>query len=388
MRHNRRDPQTLIATALIFGSLLTGFGCSGAGLVSLVRTPNEGIQPQIAVDENGTTHLLYYAGDPKAGDLFYSRLDSKGTWTKPLRANSTEGSAIAAGTIRGGQLALGPKGRVHVAWNGSKPLPDSKHKGSPMLYARLNDAGTAFEPERDVMTFTEDLDGGGSVAADSTGNVYVIWHGHAPDARAGEAGRAVYVAKSKDHGATFAKEVAVNPNPTGTCGCCGLEAFADGKGAIYVLYRAATEIVNRDEILMVSRDGGNSFKQLFADPWKIGTCPMSSAALTQTPERIVAAWETAGQVHLAWVEGEKVTRTTPPGVGGKRKHPAIATNTKGDILLVWTEGTGWQRGGAVSWQLFDKSGKPLDERGRQEGVPVWSFAAAYAGADGTFIVLY
>jgi hypothetical protein len=58
------------------------------------------------------------------------------------------------------------------------------------------------------------------------------------------------------------------------------------------------------------------------------------------------------------------------------------------MLLVWTEGTGWQRGGALAWQLFDKSGKPLDEKGRQDGVPVWSFGAAYAKEDGSFVVLY
>src|SRR5688572_7015298 len=118
-------------------------------------------------------------------------------------------------------MAVGAKARIHVAWNGSKPLTNTSHKGAPMYYARLNDDGTAFEPERDVMRFTGDLDGGGSVAADTKGNVYVVWHAHAPDAPAGEAGRAVYMAKSTDDGATFAREVAVNPQPTGTCGCCG-----------------------------------------------------------------------------------------------------------------------------------------------------------------------
>jgi hypothetical protein len=258
-----------------------------------------------------------------------------------------------------------------------------------MYYSRLNDDGIAFAPERDVMRFTDDLDGGGSVAADTKGNVYVVWHGHAPDAPAGEAGRAVYVAKSTDDGGTFAPEMPVNPQPTGTCGCCGLKAFADASDALYILYRGATEVVNRDEILLVTRDAGKSFRTLHSDPWKIGTCPMSSAAMAQGGgERILTAWETAGQVHLGIVGGAKLSRITPPGVGGRRKHPFVATNRDGDILLVWTEGTGWQRGGALAWQLFDKAGKPLNERGRQDGVPVWSFAAAYANTDGNFVVAY
>lgn len=370
----------LAATALI-----VSLGSFAAPRVAVERVPHGGIQPQIVTDAMGTTHLLYFAGDSKAGDLFYSRRE-KEEWAKPLRVNSSEGSAIAVGTIRGGQIAVGASGRIHVAWNGSKPLPNSSHKGVPMYYSRLKEKG--FESERDVMQFTGDLDGGGSVAADAKGNVYVVWHGHAPDAPAGEAGRGVFMAKSTDDGATFAREVAANPEPTGTCGCCGLKAFADTRGVLYILYRGATQIVNRDEILIVSRDAGKSFQSIHSDPWKVGTCPMSSAAIAQSGKRVVTAWETAGQVHLGIVEGGKMTRVTPPGAAGKRKHPVITTNGKGEILLVWTEGTGWQRGGALAWQLFDKSGKPLDEKGRQDGVPVWSFGAAYAKGDGSFVVLY
>jgi len=355
--------------------------------ITIERVPNGGIQPQIVTDSAGMPHLMYFAGDAKGGDLFYTRRE-KGAWARPLRVNNSEGSAIAIGTIRGGQIALGAKGRIHVAWNGSKPLPNSTHKGVPMYYARLNDDGTAFEPERDVMRYTGDLDGGGSVAADLKGNVYVVWHGHAPDAPPGEAGRAVYIAKSTDGGITFAPEVAVNPQPTGTCGCCGLKAFADANDALYILYRGATEVVNRDEILLVTRDAGKSFRTLHSDPWKIGTCPMSSAAIAQGGERVLTAWETAGQVHLGIVEGGRLSDVAPPGVEGRRKHPVVATNKNGDILLVWTEGTGWQRGGALAWQRFDKAGKRLDERGRQEGAPVWSFAAAYSNADGSFVVIY
>jgi len=252
----------------------------------------------------------------------------------------------------------------------------------------LNSSGTAFEPERDLMTFTGGLDGGGSVAADNKGNVYVAWHGRAPGAKQGEIGRAVFVVKSTDGGTTFGKETQASPSGLGACGCCGMKAFVDYAGAVYLLFRKAEEMVKRDEVLLVSRNGGKTFQVMNSDPWTIGTCPMSSAALSQSGDGVLASWETAGQVRFAKIMGEKVVSTAAPQGTGKRKHPVIAANKSGETLLVWTDGTGWERGGAVVWQIFDKEGKAVGEQRRKDGVPVWSFAGAYATGNGSFVVVY
>src|SRR5579863_1668433 len=117
------------------------------GSVRLLRVPQGGIQPQAATGDRGTLHLIYFAGDPKNGDIFYvTSRDGGASFSQPLRVNSQPGSAIALGTIRGAQVALGRRGRIHVAWNGSQmaepkgPMnPDYHQSGSPMLYTRLND---------------------------------------------------------------------------------------------------------------------------------------------------------------------------------------------------------------------------------------------------------
>src|SRR5947208_1143738 len=89
------------------------------GRVTFVRTPDGGIQPQAAVDSQGVIHLLYYKGDAGAGDIFYVRQEpGTETFSKPIQVNRQPGSAMAAGTIRGAQLAVGKNGRVHVAWDG------------------------------------------------------------------------------------------------------------------------------------------------------------------------------------------------------------------------------------------------------------------------------
>src|SRR5437773_12468425 len=154
-------------------------GTAGSEQVVLIRVPGDGIQPEALVDGRGVLHVLYFTGEPRAGDLLYVRSNDYGqTFSTPIRVNSQPGSAIATGTIRGGQIAIGRSGRIHVAWNGSlKAMPKGSTDGHPMLYTRLNDAGTAFEPQRCLMQISRALDGGGSVAADDMGQVYVAWHG-------------------------------------------------------------------------------------------------------------------------------------------------------------------------------------------------------------------
>ena len=349
---------------MIFALALT----SASAEVALLRAPDGGIQPQAVVDKSGRIHLVYFKGAPRAGDLFYVRKDKQGSdFSKALRVNSHTNTAIAVGTIRGAQIALGKNDRIHVAWNSAD--------GKEMLYTRLNDTGTAFEPQRNVMTWTRGLDGGGSVAADGKGDVYVTWHGSAPDNKRGELGRAVFVAKSEDEGKTFAKEVRANQTDTGACGCCGMKALALGD-QVYMLYRAATKMVNRDMILLVA-DG----TERVVGKWTTGSCPMSSAALVNGPDGLLAAWELERQI--AFSKGDEVI--TPPG-SGKRKHPSLAQNASGTILLAWAENTGWEKGGSLAWQSF-KDKKPSSEIQMKDGIPVWSMPAVVA-VDERFYIIY
>ena len=50
-----------------------------------LRVPNHGIQPQVAVDAEGTVHLLYFKGDPGAGDVFYARSKDGEHFHHPIR---------------------------------------------------------------------------------------------------------------------------------------------------------------------------------------------------------------------------------------------------------------------------------------------------------------
>jgi hypothetical protein len=361
--------------------------------VVLLRTPGEGIQPQAVSDQSGVVHLIYFKGEPSGGDLFYVRSKpGKPEFSKPIRVNSQPGSAVAAGTIRGGQLALGRDGRIHVAWNGSQAAaPPNPIKGSPMLYARLNENRSAFEPQRNLMHRSFYLDGGGSVAADRSGNVYVAWHATSADAPEGEAGRRLWVARSLDDGASFTDEEPALESGTGACGCCGTKALVDSRGALYILYRAARANVERDMMLVTSSDHGEHFKAASLQPWPVTFCPMSSESLLETTAGVVAAWETKDQIAYSRIDPESLVPSrpvSPPG-GGYRKHPALAVNGHGEMIVVWAENTGWQRGGALVWRIFDPTGRVTRKLGRIDGgIPVWSLPAVVALPDGSFLIIH
>jgi hypothetical protein len=363
----------------------------GAPAVGTVRVPGEGLQPQAATDAAGRVHVVYFKGEPGHGDLFYVRSDDAcQTFSTPLRVNSQPGSAIATGTVRGAHLSLGRNARVHVGWMGAQGAePKAPDRSSPMLYARLAADGKAFEAQRNLIHAHPGLDGGGSVAADAEGNVYVAWH--APGDGKGEAARQVWVTRSTDDGDTFEPERAVLQKPTGVCACCGMRVFAPGGGRVLLVYRSASETIHRDVHLLRSDDHGRSFRDATSDEWTVGKCVMSTASAAASARGVVMAWETQEQVRVvrftpgAADVGEPVS---VPGPANGRKHPAVAVGADGRFVIGWTEGTGWNRGGAVAWQAFDAEGKPIDgAAGRADGVPAWSLPAVVATEKG-FRVLY
>jgi hypothetical protein len=369
-------------------------GGRGPDRVTFLAVPDGGIQPQASIDDQGVIHLIFFKGEPSGGDLLYTRrAPDEDRFCSTVRVNSQPGSAIAIGTIRGGQIALGKGGRIHVAWNGSNAArPKNPFGGSPMLYTRSDEGGRTFEPQRNLMRQTSALDGGGTVAADREGNVLVAWHGRTEDSSPGEVGRRMWVSRSKDDGATFASEEPAWDRPTGACACCGTRALADRRGTVHLLYRAATKNVERDIYLLTSDDHGGHFRGASVQPWRVTMCPMSSASLAESPSGVLAAWETQGQVYFRRVDPQSHEASppiAPPGGRGGRKHPAVAGNARGETILVWAEGTGWQKGGSLAWQVFDRLGSPIGPEGRIEGaVPVWSLATVVARPEGGFTIIH
>ena len=276
------------------------------------------------------------------------------------RSGSGEpGRGVAIGTVRGAQLAVGRGGRVHVAWNGSRrPRRPTRWAARPCSTPGPTRPRAAFEPRRNLMTRTTGLDGGGSVAADDSGRVYVAWHGQARGST-GEANRRVWVARSTDDGATFAAEEPAWDRPDRR-----LRLLRDqGPG-------------RRPGDALPPLPGGHRRRRARRDaPGLGGPGPAlrgdhaPALADQRLPDEhvrlarrvrpgVLAAWETRGQVCFARLgpPGPARTPVSPPGGDGGRKHPSMAVNGRGEVLLAWAEGTGWQKGGSLAWQAFDRIG--------------------------------
>jgi len=383
--------------AVFLSFVFCALAISAPTQVEVRRVPDRGIKPAIVADARGALHMVYFSGEVAAGDAFYVvSKDGGATWSQALRVNSQPGSVLGVSHARGPRLALGRDARAHVLWLGSEKAEPTgnadtaanaagqHHTPAPLLHARTDDAGSAFEPQRKIFLHATGLDGDGSIAADRKGNVFAVAHAKEPGDM-GEAQRSVYVARSEDNGKTFAEEKSVLPERSGACACCALAASVDAAGRPVILYRQAWNTSERGMNMLVSEDGGKTFLLAKLDEWKLAMCPMSVPALLPSRAGVLGAWENNGQIFFGT---PGVSAKPLPGKGGTRKGPSIAVNARGETLVAWTEKTSFAGGGDVVWQIFAADGEPTEVTGRRTDLPPHGWVAAASAPDGSFVVLY
>jgi hypothetical protein len=355
--------------------------------VEHVAVPDGGVQPQAAIDARGSVHLIYYKGEAAGGDLYYvRRAAGDAQFSAPIRVNSEPNSAIAAGAVRGGRLALGRDGWVHVAWNASHAVMRNGASITPIWYARLAAGAQAFEPQRAIGDDTRYLDGGGTVAADAVGGVFVVWH--ARGATDGEAHRQLRLAVSTDDGAHFASDT-VLANPGGACSCCSVQALIDASGRLQMIYRSAGDGLHRDAMWMTVGPMGGA-PPVTLQPWDLPACPMTTFAIAEGHGALVGAWMSEQQIYTATLNPMTRTASAPSPMdgAGARNHPAIAINKDGDRLFAWIEGANRSRDGSVAWEVRDASGARIGSQSAAGTVPPLTLVAPIARPDGSFLLIF
>ena len=351
-------------------------------MVTPQRLPGNAYQPQIARDTNGSQHLIALVGDAAAAQLVYHAVQGDGSLGPAITLTR---EVLGVGTVRGPQVALAD-GKLHLLWMGSaNALPRAAAGSMPLLYATAPIGEPLAEPI-ELSAHTQHLDGGLAIAAHAA-TVTVMWHANPPSAE-GEAKRLVFMRQSTDGGASFSDPKPVSQPGSGACACCGMTAAASDTGMI-TLFRSAEAGGNqRNMTALIWNKANRPPKQITIGPWPANTCMMSSAAALSTASGWLITWEQQGAIEAALLpsRGKNISLSIPPNP--TKKHPRIAMNKDGTICLAWTEGTGWNQGGTIHWQLFNQQGQPIpDSNGSLGGLAAWGTPAIALNGKG-FVIFY
>ena len=204
-----------------------------------------------------------------------------------------------------------------------------------MLYARSDPDGQPSSPRQpdaaDVRPWTA------AARSPPTARATSMSPGTAgPRTPAGRGPRRMWVARSKDDGATFSAEQPAFDARPAPAPAAASGPGRPGWGTLHLLYRAATGGTDRDMYLLSSADHAGHFRGESLHPWRAEVCPMSSESLAEpTAPGVLAAWETQGQVYFSRID-PRTHRAAPAdraaGRCGDRKHPAVAGNARGETI--------------------------------------------------------
>jgi hypothetical protein len=270
-----------------------------AGDIAWEPTPQrlaEGRSPKFLTRRAQGLLAIYSAG----GNLYYRSSNDVGeTFTPPQRVNDVEGEVSDHGE-NSAQLMFSPdEMTLYAVWNARDPKNPA---GSTVRFSRAGAMMSAWSP---AVTLNDDglpvshAFQGAAVAPDGT--IYAAWL-DARDKARGESDKveratagtsSLYLAISRDGGATWEKNVRVSK---GLCPCCRV-AIGFAGDAVILTYRGVESGDVRDIMAVRSADGGRTWSAaapVARDAWKIKGCPHVGASVASIGDRVWVAWYTEG----------------------------------------------------------------------------------------------
>lgn len=356
---------TILALFLVAFVLIASFGSSlTAGqqiAVRVIRVPEPGVAPSVAVTADGVVHLVYGGG----GKVFYARSTDGGrSFPDPVQVNTT--SRPGVGGERGPKIALGRGGSLHVIWMAPR--------GQGVFYTRA-DRDARFAPERNLLDLPHADADGADIAADGRGRVYVVWlDSRLPKDPQSPVSTPVFLIRSEDDGRTFGANTPVKSDyPGRACACCMLDATTDAAGGLLVGFRGGYQNI-RDVFLV----RGGRAARISDDGWKFEGCPMSGPFVQASDGKALVAWMSQGQVYYAREGGPRVA---PRAERDKaRNYPLALRNTRGEVLFAWVEAQ------KLRWETYSAEGA-LAGSGNQDHAR-HSRPTAFVSADGGFTIVF
>jgi hypothetical protein len=338
MRNHRHYYWSIVGTALL-GAIAPAMG-SASEPVELDRgaAPHNPQQPQVAVDAQGSIHVVYGIGDLAR----YRRSDDGGkSFIKPVDLPSANDMSL--GMRRGPRIAVSDKS-ICVSVIGGK---QGKGRDGDLLALRSVDGGKTWTgPVQVNDTADSAREGLHAMSIGSKGEMCCVWL----DLRNGNT--EVMASVSTDGGGTWGKNALVYKSPDGSvCECCHPSVAIDSRGRIHAQWRNAVGGA-RDIYVATSIDGGKTFgkaSKLGTGSWPLDACPMDGGAIAVVAGgKLASCWRRDKTVFLS-LEGELEERRL--GVG---EQPWI-TATDAGPFVVWLK-----KRGDVAYLLTPGSKSPID----------------------------
>jgi hypothetical protein len=312
-------------------------------------------EPSISSGADGSVYVGWVEHRDKQADVMVQRLDSDG---KPLGSPTRVNPQVGESTAWRGDppsLAVSNSGTLYVAW--TKKVDTPAGHAEDLYLSQSRDQGATFEAPVRVNDDQKAVGHGmHSLAVGPDGRIYVAWldERNAPPPaplashsmkhhNMTEANREVFSAVSDNGGRSF------QPNKriaTDACPCCRTAISVSPDNRVYLSWRQVLPGDFRHIAVAYSDNAGEEFSQpviVSDDRWSIGGCPVSGGALSAGANGMLSVlWYTAGDAGpegLYWSQSRDGGRTF-----GQRKlvyqghsqgTPSIMAQSSDQLYAIW-----------------------------------------------------
>ena len=308
-------------------------------------------EPQIAVD--GSAVYVAYGMD---NTVYVSASNDAGnTFDKPVKVGSP--GKLSLGMRRGPRITARDGKLTITAIYGVQ----GRGRDENLVAFRSNDKGKTWSGPATVNTFPASArEGLHAMAQGPDGSIACAWL----DLRG--SGTELYLASSKDYGATWSENRLIYSSPGGTiCECCHPTLIYDAKGGLHALFRNSVDGA-RDMYAMSATDSkvfGSAVKQ-GSGTWILRACPMDGGMAAVHNGRLETVWRREDKVYRSSSRG-------PERLLGEGRDPWMAI-VGGIPIYVWKVGKGlvWSKDGAPSIPLSSVGTSPVVVRSPEGRVDV------------------
>ena len=295
------------------------------------------MQAQVAAT---TADMLYVLTAEKqdGGTALQLRMSHDGgdTFGAPVTVSSPKSGVSASGENGANLYAKGMN--VYALWQ-------QRAGNGPAVIAlgRSANMGASFEPPiivSDKPASDTSFSGFASMGVAPNGDIYAVWLDGRDNGINPPGTFSVYLARSRDRGKSFEKNVRVAGH---ACPCCRPSLAFGDHGQVVVSYRRVSDEGERDIAVVASADG-----QSFGEPvrvgddhWKIEACPEAGASMAYSRGVLYIAWFSAGgtpgvRVAFSKDDGRTFSPAVMAGEGlDDANHPFLSLGEDQSLSLVF-----------------------------------------------------